>query len=65
VAFAAGATTLYVIGELDGDITSFAFDPATGQIGERLQTVPTSPPTHTGPQSAAEIALHPSGRLLY
>ncbi|MEU0628348.1 lactonase family protein [Streptomyces sp. NPDC005989] len=65
VAFAAGATTLYVIGELDGDITTFAFDPATGQIGERLQTVPTSPPTHTGPQSAAEIALHPSGRLLY
>jgi len=65
VAIAADARVLYVIGELDGDITVFALDPDTGAIGDQLQTVPTSPPGHTGQQSAAEIALHPSGRFLY
>jgi len=65
VAFSRSARTLYVIGELDGDITVFAFDPTIGTIGEQLQLVSTAPATHSGPQSAAEIALHPAGGFLY
>ena len=65
VAFSRDARTLYVLGELDGHITVFAFDPDAGTIGERLQIVSTAPATYSGPQSAAEIALHPTGRFLY
>jgi 6-phosphogluconolactonase len=34
-------------------------------LGRQLQTVSTEPPGHTVPQSIAEIAVHPSGKLLY
>ncbi|WP_353114832.1 lactonase family protein [Microbacterium sp.] len=65
VAFSSDSRVLYVIGELDGDITAFRFDPDTGAIGEIVQMIATAPEGHSGPQSAAEIALHPSGRFLY
>lgn len=65
VAFSRNARTLYVIGELDGNITVFAFDPAIGTIGKQLQLASTAPATHSGSQSAAEIALHPTGSFLY
>lgn len=65
VAFSLGARTLYVIGELDGTITAFAFNPDQGMIGERSQSIATAPADHAGSQSAAEIALHPTGRFLY
>jgi 6-phosphogluconolactonase (cycloisomerase 2 family) len=65
VAFGPDGTTLYVVNELDATITLFAFDPATGAIGEELQTISTVPDPFEGTKSTAEILLHPSGRFLY
>jgi 6-phosphogluconolactonase len=65
IVFSHDGRMLYVIGELDGNIMAFAYDPATGAIGRALQTIPTSPPSYAGNQSGAEIALHPSGKFLY
>lgn len=65
IAFAPDGNALYVIGELTGAITVFAYDGASGRIGRLLQTLPTSTPGFTGTQSGAEIAIHPSGGFLY
>lgn len=65
IVFSHDSMTLYVIGELNGNIMAFAYDSATGKIGRPLQTVPTAPPSYTGTPSGAEIALHPSGNFLY
>jgi 6-phosphogluconolactonase len=56
---------LYVIDELNATITVFAYDPATGKIGQTIQSISTEPPGYSGPHSTAEIALHPSGKFLY
>jgi 6-phosphogluconolactonase len=65
LAFSHDGKTLYVIDELDATITVFAYDPATGKIGRSLQTVSIEPAGHSGPQAAAEIVVHPSGKFLY
>lgn len=65
VAFSRDGKVCYVLGELDGNINAFAYDPATGTIGRLLQTVSTQPPDSPGVPSGAEIAVHPSGEYLY
>ncbi len=65
VAFNAAGTILYVVGELDATITVFAYDAATGTIGDSLQTISTVPEPFVGTKSTAEILIHPSGNFLY
>jgi 6-phosphogluconolactonase len=65
LAFSHDGRTLYVIDELNATITAFSYDPATGEIGEILQTISTEPAGYSGPHSTAEIAVHPSGKFLY
>jgi 6-phosphogluconolactonase len=65
IAFDLGGKRFYVVNELNATVTAFAYDAATGQIGKELQTVSTEPAGYDGPHSAAEIAVHPSGRFLY
>jgi 6-phosphogluconolactonase (cycloisomerase 2 family) len=65
IAFSHDSRTLYVIGELDGNITAFGYDAAAGAIGRLLQTVSSEPASYTGTPSGAEIAVHPSGNFLY
>jgi len=65
LAFSRDAKVLYVIDEINATITVFAYDPATGKIGQTLQTISTEPPGYSGPHSTAEIAVHPSGKFLY
>jgi 6-phosphogluconolactonase (cycloisomerase 2 family) len=65
LAFSRDGKVLYVIDEINATITVFAYDPATGKIGQTLQTISTEPPGYSGPHSTAEIALHPSGKFLY
>src|SRR5690606_17162424 len=65
VAFSPDATLLYVVNELDATISVFAYDAATGTIGEELQTISTVPEPFEGTKSTAEIMLHPSGMFLY
>jgi 6-phosphogluconolactonase len=65
VVFHHNGRILYVINELNATITALDYDPNSGQLGRQLQTVPTEPPGYSGPQSTAEIAVHPSGKFLY
>ena len=65
VAFNADGTILYVVNELDATISVYAYDAATGTIGEELQTVSTVPDPFVGTKSTAEILIHPSGKFLY
>ncbi len=63
LAFHPDGEILYVICELTATITSFAFDPATGALGEELQTISTMPQGSVA--HCAEIMVHPSGQFLY
>jgi 6-phosphogluconolactonase len=54
----------YVINELDSTITTYHFDPDKGAL-EPLQIVPTPPPSYTGNNTGAEIAVASSGRFVY
>ncbi len=65
VIFDASGTRLYVLTEMGSGIDLFAFDPATGQIGELLQRVSTVPEPFAGTKASAEILIHPSGKFLY
>lgn len=65
VVFNAEGTILYVVNELDATINVYAYDAATGIIGENLQTVSTVPDPFEGTKSTAEILIHPSGIFLY
>lgn len=54
---------LYVLGEVKSTVTAFVAD---GKGGYRaMQTVSGLPANFTGRNDAAEIALYPSGKLLY
>jgi 6-phosphogluconolactonase len=54
----------YVINELNSTIVRYAYDAARGRLAE-LQTVPLLPDDFKGTSTAAEIAVHPSGKFLY
>ncbi|MDB4893856.1 MAG: hypothetical protein JWN15_118, partial [Firmicutes bacterium] len=58
------APCAYVINELDSSVTAFHLDAARGSLTE-LQTVPTLPENYAGPNTGADIHMHPSGRFLY
>jgi DNA-binding beta-propeller fold protein YncE len=54
----------YVLNELDSTITAFAHDAATGGLKE-LQTLSSLPGYYDGQNTAAEIAIVPSGKFLF
>jgi 6-phosphogluconolactonase len=54
----------YVVNELDSTLTTYRFDPATGALTP-LHVLPTLPPTHTGNNRAAGIAIDPAGRCVH
>ena len=54
----------YVINEMSGTITAFAYEPVSGALTE-IQTITTLPDEFTGRHSCAEVRVHPSGRFLY
>ncbi|WP_118180426.1 lactonase family protein [Paraburkholderia phosphatilytica] len=55
---------VYVANELDSTVTTWSFDPLTGQL-DALHTVSTIPPNHHDPTRAAGIVVSPDGRALY
>lgn len=65
VAFHPNGEILYVINELTATISVFAFDPASGALGDELQTIATVPQNFPSHKSTAEILVHPSGSFLY
>jgi len=63
-AFGVDGRYAYVINELDGTVTAFAYEPASGTLTE-IQTITTLPDGFTGSSSCAEVRMHPNGRFLY
>ena len=55
---------VYVVNELDSTVTTYRFDPETGALSP-LHLIPTLPPTFTGSNRAAGIAIDRAGRCLY
>ena len=64
LAFSTDARFVYVLNEMGGSITTYAFDAQAGTLLE-LGTVPTLPADFTGANKCAEIRVHPNGRFLY
>lgn len=55
----------YVLNELDATLCVFDWDSLNGTLSLR-QTIETMPKDYTGPtNTAAEIRIHPNGRVLY
>jgi 6-phosphogluconolactonase len=59
-----GGRWFYVINELNSSVTVFDYQSSPPGLRE-IQTVSTLPDGWKGPNSTAEIAVHPSGRFLY
>jgi 6-phosphogluconolactonase len=55
---------VYVISEIGGTVTTFAYDANRGVLNA-LQTLSTLPKDFKGFKSCAEVQIHPSGRFLY
>ena len=55
---------LYLVSEMGSTVTAFSYRAADGRL-TTLQTVSTLPASFSGQSTAAEIAIHPSGRFLY
>ena len=64
LAFHPNGRFAYVINEMGSTLTAFVYDPDRGKLTE-LQTVSTPPQTFNGPNSCAEVQLHPSGNFVY
>ena len=54
----------YVLNELDSTLTTYRFDPDRGGL-EPLQVITTLPPGWSGRNTTSEIAVAPSGRVVY
>jgi 6-phosphogluconolactonase len=64
MAFRPDGRFAYVVNELNSTITAFTYDAAAGALAE-LQTVSTLPEDFDGPNTCAEIAVHPNGKYVY
>jgi 6-phosphogluconolactonase len=64
LAFRPDGRFAYLVGSKSSTVIAYAFDAKTGALKE-LQTVSSLPPSFEGQNSAAEVAVHPSGKFLY
>ena len=64
MAFRPDGKFAYVLNELNSTITAFAYDADAGALKE-IETVTTLPGYYDGPNTGAEVAVHPSGKFLY
>ena len=62
--FSASGKLLYLINELSSTITVYSYEARDGGLTP-VQTVSTLPKGFKGFSTAAEVALHPSGKFLY
>jgi 6-phosphogluconolactonase (cycloisomerase 2 family) len=54
----------YVINELASSVATYRFDPQRGSL-QPIQILPSTPPSYTSNNHGAEIAVAPSGRVVY
>jgi 6-phosphogluconolactonase len=64
IAFHRSMPLAYVINELGSSVTTYRFDAQRGSL-DPIQIVPSTPPSYTGNNTGAEIAVSPSGRVVY
>src|SRR5215469_7020184 len=64
IAFHPKVPLAYVINELGSSVTTYRFDPQGGSL-QPIQIVPSIPPSYTGNNTGAEIAVSPSGQVVY
>jgi 6-phosphogluconolactonase len=64
LAFHPNGKSAYVINEMGGTMTVFAWDSAAGTLTE-LQTISTVPEGYTGQKWCADVHVHPSGKFVY
>jgi 6-phosphogluconolactonase len=64
MAFRPDGRFAYVLGTKKSTLTTYAFDANSGGLRE-LQTISTLPESWEGTSTAAEVAVHPSGKYLY
>jgi 6-phosphogluconolactonase (cycloisomerase 2 family) len=64
IAFHRTMPLAYVINELGSSVTTYRFDAQRGSL-DPIQVVPSAPPSYTGENTGAEIAVAPSGRFVY
>ena len=64
IAFHSQMPLAYVINELGSNLTTYRFDPQRGSL-QPIQTLPSIPASYTGNNTGAEIAVAPSGRVVY
>lgn len=62
--FAPNGKFAYVVSELSSTVTVYSYDAEHGKLTE-VQSESTLPPYFDGENTAAEIAIHPSGKWLY
>ncbi len=65
LAFGRDARHVYVIGELDGSVTVYPFDPLSGRLAPAVQRVSILPLGFAGPVWAADLRITPDGAWLY
>ncbi len=54
----------YLVNELDSTVTAYYWNRDRGEL-KPFQRLPTTPDTHTGDNTSADIAVAPSGRFVY
>ncbi|MFT3782605.1 MAG: lactonase family protein [Nibricoccus sp.] len=64
IAFSRDARQAYIINELDSTLTVANYNAETGALEEQ-QSLPLLPSYFKGQSTAAEVAVHPSGRFVY
>lgn len=62
--FNATGSIVYLVQELNNNVSVFGLTPATGVLTLR-QTISMLPPNFSGNSLAADLHLHPAGRFLY
>ena len=62
-AFSSDGKFMYVLGELDSTVTVFANK--ANETYQSIQKISALPAGFSGPDNAAEIEIHPSGKFLY
>jgi 6-phosphogluconolactonase len=64
LAFRPDGRFAYLVNSSKSSVTVFAYDPKAGSLRE-VQTVSSLPESYDGPNTAAEVSVHPSGKFLY
>jgi 6-phosphogluconolactonase len=64
IAFHPQMPLAYVINELGSSVTTYRFDPQRGSL-QPIRILPSIPASYTGNNTGAEIAVAPSGHVVY